>query len=333
MKVSIIISVYNGNDFLKGIEGYLERQSFDDYEAIFVVDSRSNDGSLEEIARYCEGNPKARFIEQKEPTRLGGAKNLGMDAAEGDYLWFLDIDDIPSDDFLKTMVSAIEDTGSDMAVCNFQFTNNKEWKPPEENKVMVMSGKAALHARSLNLIPVTSWSMLYNRKIVQKEGIRFQEMLAEDVAFTYLTLNSSEKVCYVATPIYGYYQNMGSLCKTNGDERGRCELKSYLYISERFPESDSYLQNRFCLIGMRSLVHMTSKGFVSMVKDKDLESFAKKYLTTMGMIEYRLMRIFPRTYHAGVNWYIKHFYCRMGRIYTDNGKMKTLSKIVEKDRS
>ena len=142
MKVSVIICVYNGNDFLKGIEGYLGRQSFDDYEVIFVVDSRSTDGSLEEIERYCESNDKARFIIQNELTKLGGAKNLGLNAARGDYLWFLDIDDVPSDDFLKIMVDSVENTGSDMAVCNFQFTDDRGWKAPEGNDVKVMSGKA-----------------------------------------------------------------------------------------------------------------------------------------------------------------------------------------------
>ena len=332
MKVSIVICVYNGNAFLKDLENYLEKQSFDDYEILFVVDARCNDGSLEEITRYCETNDRARFIIQEERTKLGGAKNIGIEESRGQYLWFLDIDDIPSFDFLKIMVDAKESTGSDMAICNFQFTDDKTWAAPMNNELMIMSGRSALHARSLNLIPVTSWSMLYDKELIIKNGIRFEEKLAEDVAFTYLSLNVCEKVCYVPTPIYGYYQNPNSLCKTNKDERGKSEFDSYLHISNNFPKDDWYLQNRFCLVGMRSLTHMTSKGFVSMMGNERLRTFATTCLTTMGVIEYRLMRIFPRTYHAGVNWYIKHFYCRVGRIYTDKGKMKTLNKIIANEK-
>ena len=332
MKVSIIISVYNGMKFLKDIEDYLGEQSFKDYEAVFVVDKRSNDGSLERIADYCDSNDKARFTIQNEPTKLGGAKNIGIKESKGDYLWFLDIDDVPSKDFLSTMMKSIEDTGSDMAICNFQYIIDRSWSAPEDRDVRTMSGKSALHARSLNIIPVTSWSMLYSRELIMNNGIQFEEKMAEDVAFTYLSLNVCDKVCYVTTPIYGYYQNMDSLCKNNQDERGLSEFESYLHISDAFPKSDWYLQNRFCLIGMRSLAHMTSKGFVSMMKDERLKSFAKRCLTTSGKIEYRLMRIFPRTYHFGVNWYIKHIYCRVGKIYTDKRKMRTLNKIIAKER-
>ena len=331
MKVSIIISVYNGNEFLKSIEEYLQKQSFDDYEAIFVVDSRSNDGSLEGISSLCDRNTKCRYVVQNEPTKLGGAKNIGIREAQGDFLWFLDIDDVPSSDFLKIMLEAKEATDSDMSVCNFQFTDDKKWVAPPPEEILSMSGKAALHARSLNLIPVTSWSMLYNRKMVIDNDIRFEEMMAEDIAFSYLTLNMCHKVCYVTAPIYGYYQNANSFCKNNGDERGKSELESYMYLSEKFPKEDEYLQNRFCLIGMRSLVHMTPSGFSRMVKDDNLKKYVNDHLTSLGMFEYKMMRIFPHIYHFGVNWYIKHFYCRMGRVYTDKGKMKTLKKIVEKD--
>ena len=107
-KVSIISCVYNGYDFLNDFEQYVERQSFDDFELIFVVDQRSNDGSIEEIERYCGTNPKARFLVQTGDGKLGGSKNMGLAEAKGDYLWFVDVDDVPSDNFLERMVSVKE---------------------------------------------------------------------------------------------------------------------------------------------------------------------------------------------------------------------------------
>ena len=153
-RVSIIVCVYNGNGFLRDIERFVERQTFDDYELLFVVDMRSTDGSIDEVMRYCDENPKARFIEDRKLAKLGGAKNLGMDSAKGRYLWFLDVDDIPSEDFLKRMVEAKESTGSDVAACNFQYTDDRSWKAPEGGEVLTMTGNIALHMRSLNLIPI-----------------------------------------------------------------------------------------------------------------------------------------------------------------------------------
>lgn len=327
--VSIILCVYNGRSYLENIVGYVEGQTFDDYEIVFVVDSRSDDGSQEFIADYCRDHGKATYVEQKERTKLGGAKNLGLDAARGRYLWFLDIDDKPSDDFLRRMIDAKESTGSDVALCNFQYTDDRMWKDPEGGEVLVMSGKKALHARSLNIIPVTSWAMLYDREHIMRNGLRFREMMAEDVAFTYLALNGSEKVCYITTPLYGYYQNEGSYCKKNKDERGRSELETYMYLSDIFPKENRYLQNRFCLIAMRSLTHMTSKGFREVARSDVLRDYAKANLTFMGKAEYHFIRLFPRTYHRGVTWYINNFYCRTGKIYTDKGKMRTIRNIVD----
>ena len=326
--VSIILCVYNGRNYLENIVGYVEGQSFDDYEMVFVVDSRCNDGSQEFIADYCGKNERASYIVQTERTKLGGAKNMGLDAAKGKYIWFLDIDDKPSDDFLRRMVDAKESTGSDVALCNFQYTDDKMWTSPGGGEVLVMSGKKALHARSLNIIPVTSWAMLYDREHIFRNGFRFREMMAEDVAFTYLALSESEKVCYITAPLYGYYQNEGSYCKKNKDERGRSELETYMYLSEMFPKENRYLQNRFCLIAMRSLTHMTSKGFREVARSDVLRDYAKANLTFMGRVEYYFIRFFPRTYHCGVNWYINNFYCRTGKIYTDKGKMKTIRAIV-----
>ena len=328
-KVSVVVCVYNGYGFLKDIERFIERQTFKDYEILFVVDSRSTDGTAEEVADYCDRNPKARYVMHTEPTKLGGAKNHGMECARGKYIWFLDVDDIPSETFLERMVAAKEETGSDIAVCNFQYTDDRDWKASETGKVLTMSGSIALHMRSLNLIPVTSWAMLYDKAHVERNGIKFREMMAEDIAFTYFALNASDKVCYITAPLYGYYQNDNSFCKSNADERGRLELENYMYLSEMFPKENRYLQARFCFIGLRSLTHMTSKGFKETVRKDELKRYVNENLPLIGRTEYAFIRLFPCIYHSGVSWYIRNFYCKTGKIYTDRKKMRTIGRILK----
>lgn len=330
--VSIIICVYNGRKFLDDFIGLIRNQTFTDYEMVFVVDSRSDDGSLEYIEDYCEREPKASVVIQRDCTKLGGAKNLGIDNAKGRYLWFPDVDDIPSNDFLKRMVDAKESTSSDVALCNFQYTDDRDWKAPYEGEVLTMSGKTALHARSLNIIPVTSWAMLYDREYILNSGIRFEEGMAEDIAFTYLALNGSRTVCYITAPLYGYYQNAESFCKKNRDERGKRELESYMFLSGELPKDNRYLQDKLCSIGTRSLVHMTRKGFRTEIKKDLVKTYVKENMAFIGSAEYRFVRLFPSIYHIGVNWYINRFYCRTGKIYTGKGKMKTLRKIVDSSK-
>ena len=331
--VSIILCVYNGRRFLDDMIRHIEAQTFTDFEIIFVVDKRSDDGSREYIEKYCSKERGASMVIQERRSRLGGAKNLGIENAKGKYLWFPDVDDIPSETFLKRMIEAKESTKSDIAICNFQYTDDRRWKGPGAGDVLVMSGKTALHARSLNIIPVTSWAMLYDRQHILNNGLRFTEAMAEDIAFTYLALDSAEKVCYITIPLYGYYQNEESFCKRNKDERGKKELESYMFLSKRFPQENRYLQNRLCLIGMRSMVHMSKRGFYRETRKEGLKMYVDRSLEFMGKLEYRFIKLFPGLYHTGVNWYINHFYCRTGKIYTDKGKMKTLRIIVNSSKS
>ena len=279
--------------------------------------------------KYAARSHTRLNVIQERRSRLGGAKNLGIENAKGKYLWFPDVDDIPSETFLKRMIDAKESTKSDLAMCNFQYTNDRRWKCPGTGEVLVMSGKTALHARSLNIIPVTSWAMLYDRQHILRNKIRFAEAMAEDIAFTYLVLDNADKVCYITVPLYGYYQNDESFCKRNKDERGMKELESYMYLSRMLPQDNLYLQNRLCLIGMRSMVHMSKKGFYRETRKDRLKIYVNRHLDLMGRMEYHFIKLFPRTYYTGVNWYINHFYCRTGKIYTDKGKMKTLNNIVD----
>ena len=94
--VSIILCVYNGRRFLDDMIRHIEAQTFTDFEIIFVVDKRSDDGSREYIEKYCSKERGASMVIQERRSRLGGAKNLGIENAKGKYLWFPDVDDIPS---------------------------------------------------------------------------------------------------------------------------------------------------------------------------------------------------------------------------------------------
>jgi len=172
--VSIVLCINNGHAHFRGITGYLERQPFKDYELLFVVTDTSDDGSKEDAANYCFEHPEASYIIQYDRSYLGGAKNIGLENSHGRYVWFLDVDDNPSDDFLSVMVDSLESSESQVAVCNFIYS--KEEKGPDGERKgsdIVLTGRQAMHARSLNLIPVASWSMLYDLRTVMDNGIRF----------------------------------------------------------------------------------------------------------------------------------------------------------------
>ena len=329
--VSIILCIYNSGMYMDYVEEYLRTQTFDDVEVIFVVDSRSTDDSLDRVSGICSRMDNAMYVIQEEPTKLGGAKNLGLQASSGKYIWFLDSDDLPSPDFLSVMVGETERTGSDMAVCNFQYTDGRDWQGRTDGATMVMTGKQALTARALNLMPVTSWAMLYNREQIMRAGIRFREMMCEDIVFTYIVLNYTERVCFVTSVLYGYYLSENSFCRSTNDVRGVSELESYAWLSDRFPKDDKFLQKRFAVITMRSMIHMTSEGTKTNLRDPRLERMVTSYASSMERTEYRLARIFPTIYNRGGNWYMRNYYCRPGKVYSGKDKIEKIRKIINSD--
>ena len=110
--VSVVIPVYNGAKFVESCIRHLREQTLGDIEVLFVVDHKTTDGTEDAIRRASDGWDAVRVIRQEDDLRMGGARNLGLRAATGRYVWFLDVDDRPYPTLLEEMVGIMEDTGA-----------------------------------------------------------------------------------------------------------------------------------------------------------------------------------------------------------------------------
>ena len=84
MKVSVIVPVWNSRKYIETCINSLKTQIFKDFEVIFVVDSKTNDGSREAITNT--GNLSVRVVTQTDDGRVSSARNIGLSMAEGDYV-------------------------------------------------------------------------------------------------------------------------------------------------------------------------------------------------------------------------------------------------------
>lgn len=108
MKISVIIPVYNVERFLQGCIDSLVNQEFEDYELIFVNDASPDDSRSilkENQMRYPD---LIKVIDSPINIKQGGARNLGIKQARGDYIAFVDSDDMVGNDFLKIMWHCVE---------------------------------------------------------------------------------------------------------------------------------------------------------------------------------------------------------------------------------
>lgn len=142
-QVSVIIPVYNSEQFLKLCLRSVAGQTYKALE-ILLVDDGSSDKSLEICRQLQETDPRIRLIRQ-EHSGVSAARNRGLKAAEGKYVFFLDSDDAIHPCLIEELVRQAEDLHLDMTFCNYKKTESSQmdevWRELAEQAAEVQSGE------------------------------------------------------------------------------------------------------------------------------------------------------------------------------------------------
>ncbi|CAM3139887.1 CDP-glycerol glycerophosphotransferase family protein [Stackebrandtia soli] len=128
-RLSVIVPIYNVERYLDECLESVASVDYDNFEAI-LVDDGSTDTSSEIARRWCDRDPRFQLITQ-ENAGLGAARNVGADLASGEYLVFLDSDDVVPSGAWRAMVDSLDETGSDFATGNVhRFDSGRTWQAP-----------------------------------------------------------------------------------------------------------------------------------------------------------------------------------------------------------
>ena len=111
--ISVVIPVYNAESFISKCVGSVLEQTFSDLELI-CVDDCSKDGSSKLLDGFDDS--RVRVIRFAENRGVSAARNAGLEAAVGDYVYFLDSDDWLDPDYLEAMFLKAQETGEDIIV-------------------------------------------------------------------------------------------------------------------------------------------------------------------------------------------------------------------------
>lgn len=248
MKISIIIPVYNTSQFLElCVESVLE-QTFPDFEAV-LVDDGSTDGS----GRLCDelaGKDARIVVLHKDNGGLSSARNAGLDAARGEYVTFLDSDDMVSPDYLEDLFRVIEQNGAQIAMCGFQrFEKDVPQEPKSDAPFELITGRQAAMRQYCadGVIYVVACAKLYPRRYFQ--NVRFPVgRIHEDEAVTYRLLYRANTVAVLDERLYYYRKVTGSIMNSSFSPR---RYDGVLALTER---EDFYRQQ-----GEKVLLAATSR--------------------------------------------------------------------------
>ena len=206
-KVSVIIPVYNAEKFLPKSLDSVINQTYKNLEIICINDG-SEDSSSEIIQSYKKNDNRIKAIEHENNKGLSGARNTGINAASGDYIYFLDSDDYIDSDYIEKMVQNISTTDSDIVM-------NRNVVTVDENNNIIdntLQGQKKFKDDSyINIKEQTHdvfcsvWSKIYNRKFLLENNLIFPEgYIYEDMYYHYITFVYAKKVYFFKGSKYYY---------------------------------------------------------------------------------------------------------------------------------
>ena len=227
MKLSVIVPVYNmaADKKLEYCLESLVNQTIEDYE-IIAVDDCSTDNSLEILRSYEKKYPeKFKVIASPVNKKQGGAKNLGLEIAKGEWIGFIDSDDWITPDYYEKLLKKAEETGADMVGCDYHLTGEHSMEigqivpnnRPEQAGILTKEKHQSLILDGGSLVV-----KIYKRGIILDYPNRFPEgIFYEDNAISNSWMLRAKHFEYIQEPMYYYYQHNASTVHTITEKR--CE--------------------------------------------------------------------------------------------------------------
>ena len=217
--ISVVIPVYNAKKHLNECLKSVRKQTFTQWEAI-LVDDGSQDGSAAICDETAKTDPRFRVIHQ-ENKGVSSARNAGIEAARGEYLIFVDADDVCRKTYFEKMVKTMHAYEPDLVLCGFdRFRDDweKEHLITRYSITIMQNIKQFLHLYTeprINMFGISVWAKMYRREMIEQNHIRFDPEISyeEDCCFIADCVPYIQNVAVIGESLYRYRQMEESLSK------------------------------------------------------------------------------------------------------------------------
>lgn len=201
-KLSVVVAAYNVDEYLRACLESVARQTLSDLEVIVV-----DDGSSDSTGRIADAfSERYGWLCVHVPNGgLGRARNIGMDKATGEYLVFLDGDDLVPPDAYQLMVHALEESGSDLVAGGALRYDGTQAVPSPLHRQAIRGAQLRTHIKQRRelIYDTTAWNKTYRRSFLLRHDLRFPEgVLYEDIPVTLPAHFLAEAVDVLDDPVY-----------------------------------------------------------------------------------------------------------------------------------
>lgn len=285
-RISIVIPVYNVEGYLRSCVDSVLSQSYRNFELILV-----NDGSKDASPAICDeyGQADSRVVViHKENEGPSKTRNRGIDEAKGDYLMFVDSDDILAEGALEKMVNAMEQTNADLCICGYERFRDG-WSLPSSlttEPLQVFKDRKELAAvynqPKTNMFGVSIWAKLYRLDIINSNSIRFDSEISyeEDCIFNLDYFRHVTTTAVLPDIFYRWRQMEVSLSK--GYRKG-----TFQFLVNGFRNRKKFLKEQ----GMK--VNGANGVFLVVIKTTLMKIFDAKLSKKEKFAEYEMVMSYP----------------------------------------
>ena len=235
--ISVIVPVYNVEKYLRNCLDTIINQTYKDLE-IILVDDGSKDSSGLICDEYAKRDSRIKVI-HKENGGLSSARNTGLEIAKGDYIAFIDSDDVIEIDMYEKLLNSLETFNSDVSMCGCKIVdenNNILYQDVLENDIYDIND---ILENIVLTLKTSAWNKLFKKEIIN--GIRFPDgrVHGEDLIFILKILNKNIKFSLIEDTCYHYIKHTNSITTGKFSKRSfdevYCKDEAYHLISDKFP--------------------------------------------------------------------------------------------------
>lgn len=236
-KVSVIVPVYNVENYLAKCLNSLVNQTLEDIE-IIVVNDGSKDNSQKIIDEFQTQFPTKIFAFQKENEGLSDARNFGIDRANGEFIGFVDSDDYVTETMFQELYGLAKKHNAEMAICNLQKVDETGNITQKLTQIPNMPEKIDLekHFSVFSDLGYFACNKIFKKELFQdkrfKKGVHF-----EDIQLIPQLLLECKTIVQTQNYHYQYLERSDSITKTH-TEKGLDMLKAVEDVKAAFEKSN-----------------------------------------------------------------------------------------------
>ena len=316
--ISVIVPVYNVEEYLEECLESIKRQTYTDIEVILVNDG-STDRSKEICERYCEKDSRFKLVNQ-ENKGLSGARNRGMLESKGEFISFVDSDDVLKEDMLDQLMKQM--TSEDIDIVECWYTNEKqelELSTPKNVKTIFQgdSKEALVSLCKDNIVRLNAVAKLFRRQVIVNfpflEGLFYEDVYGGIGILKHI--RKMVKINYIG---YYYRVRQGSIMNRefnikNLDLFTICDKLEQLYQGDTF--ALAYIHRRlFHLVLMHIVDYHIFEG--NPYKEKYVEYLNRYSKSSSRSLVMRAYHLFPQNIFfisrvaGAIQWRVEKYFIR-----------------------